>query len=191
MFKGFIYCVTCLPTGKLYFGQTTKSIKRRWHQHVRFSKQERDNYKFHRAIRKYGEENFLVEEVMFVEAPTKEELKAKLDFIEMRFIKKLGTRNNGYNSTDGGDYVNLMSLSEEHKRKISESMSGKKNPMFGKKFSDEHRKRISEANKGKHEVTNKQKEKLSRLFSGNRNPMFGRPAWNKGLKISNLERRIA
>lgn len=191
MFKGFIYCSTCLPTGKSYFGQTSKSVKRRWHQHVRFSRQERDDYKFHRAIRKYGEENFLVKEVMWVEASSLQALKAKLDFLERHFIQKYDTRRNGYNMTEGGEYVNLGNISDEHKRKISEAMSGKKNPMFGKKFSDEHRKKISEANKGKHKVTNEQKEKLSRMFTGSQNPMFGRPAWNKGLKNGNLERRTA
>lgn len=84
--KGFIYCVTCLETGKLYFGQTMLSIRSRWRRHVR-SSQRGSDHKFHRAIRKYGEENFLVEEVMFVEAPTKDALKRKLDYVEMRLIK--------------------------------------------------------------------------------------------------------
>lgn len=30
MFKGFIYCATCLPTEKWYFGQTIHAIKYRW-----------------------------------------------------------------------------------------------------------------------------------------------------------------
>lgn len=36
--KGHIYCVTCLPTGKLYFGQTVMSIEERWNRHVNESK---------------------------------------------------------------------------------------------------------------------------------------------------------
>lgn len=124
--RGYLYCVTCLPTGKLYFGQTTVNVKRRWHQHIRFAVQSRDDYKLHAAIRKYGVENFTVEEVMWVEAPTKQALKAKLDFLEIHFIQKFDTRRNGYNMTDGGDWVNLGSLSEEHKRKLSESKKGDK-----------------------------------------------------------------
>ena len=78
--KGYIYCVTCLPTGKLYFGQTVKSIYSRFNLHL-ICARKGSHYKFHRAIRKYGEENFLVEEVLTVSAPTKEELKAKLDYV--------------------------------------------------------------------------------------------------------------
>lgn len=77
--KGYIYCVTCLPTGKLYFGQTVMSIEKRWRHH-KGSAQRGSDHKFHRAIRKYGEENFLVEEVLTVSAPTKEILKKKLDY---------------------------------------------------------------------------------------------------------------
>ena len=48
-------------------------------------------------------------------------------------------------------------LSEEHKKKISESMKGKKNSL-GKKHSEESKVKMSESHKGK-------------------------IAWNKGLKI--------
>lgn len=100
--KGYIYCVTCLPTGKLYFGQTVMSIEERWRHH-KGSAQRGSDHKFHRAIRKYGEENFLVEEVLTVSAPTKDILKKKLDYVEMRLIKRFNTKIDGYNSTDGGD----------------------------------------------------------------------------------------
>lgn len=61
---GYIYCVTCLPTGKLYFGQTVMSIERRFGKHI--SKALRNpQCKFHRAIRKYGSDNFRIEEVMW------------------------------------------------------------------------------------------------------------------------------
>ena len=147
--KGYIYCVTCLPTGKLYFGQTVMSIEERWRHH-KGSTQRGSDHKFHRAIRKYGEENFTVEEVLTVSAPTKDILKKKLDYVEMRLIKRFNTKIDGYNSTDGGDggllgYV----FSEETKRKISLSRIGAKNPNFGKHLSKEHRRKISEAQKGK------------------------------------------
>lgn len=113
---GHIYCVTCLPTGKLYFGQTVMSIERRFGKHI--SKALRNpQCKFHRAIRKYGVENFTVEEVMWVEAPTKQALKAKLDFLEIHFIQKFDTRHNGYNETDGGEGSLGVQLSNEIKKK--------------------------------------------------------------------------
>lgn len=102
MERGIIYCVTCLKNGKPYFGQTVRSIKARWRQHVVFANNGSD-HKFHRAIRKYGEENFLVEEVLTVSAHTKEILKKKLDYVEMRLIKRFNTFRNGYNMTLGGE----------------------------------------------------------------------------------------
>ena len=177
--KGYIYCVTCLPTGKLYFGQTIRLIEERWNRHVNESFSG-SRYKFHRAIRKYGEENFLVEEVMFVEAPTKDALKRKLDYAEMRLIKRFNTKIDGYNSTDGGD--GLVNLSEESLAKISKALkgrkfsdetlkrmsdaaklrigelnsnfgnhklSGKNHPLYGKHHSEETKRKISEANSGK------------------------------------------
>ena len=179
MFKGFIYCITCLPTGKWYFGQTIHTIKYRWNRHI-LSTQRGSDHKFHRAIRKYGEENFLVEEVLAVCAPTKDVLKAKLDYIEIRLIRKFDTKRNGYNSTDGGD--GLVNLSEESLLKISKALKGRKfsektlkkmseaaklrigelnsnfgnhklagnnHPLYGKHHSEESKKKISEANRGK------------------------------------------
>ena len=178
--KGYIYCATCLPTGKWYFGQTGGTISERWRHHI-YSAQRSSDHKFHRAIRKYGEENFLVEEVMFVEAPTKEELKAKLDYIEIRLIRKFDTRKHGYNSTDGGDGGLLgYSFTEETKRKISLSRIGERNPFYGKHLSGEHRRKISKAQKGKSSpmkgktLTEEHRKKLSLSNSGENCYMYGR-----------------
>ena len=120
MFNGRIYCITCLVNGKMYIGQTVQSLDNRWRRHV-LSTQRGSDHKFHRAIRKYGEENFIVEEVLTVFAPTKEILKKKLDYVEMRLIKKLETHKCGYNSTDGGEGTLGLKLSEHAIRKMAES----------------------------------------------------------------------
>lgn len=162
--KGYIYCVTCLPTGKLYFGQTVMSIEERWRHH-KGSTQRGSDHKFHRAIRKYGEENFLVEEVLTVSAPTKDALKRKLDYVEMRLIKKLETHKCGYNSTDGGEGTLGLKLSEhairkmaeskkrenltpEKRKRLSESKMGERNPFYQKTHTKEVRERISAAKRG-------------------------------------------
>ena len=75
---------------------------------------------------------------MTVSAPTKEILKKKLDYVEMRLIKRFNTKIDGYNSTDGGD--GLVNLSEESLAKISKALKGRK-------FSDETLKRMSDAAK--------------------------------------------
>ena len=196
--KGHIYCVTCLPTGKLYFGQTVKPIEKRWKRHIRDAKKASNN-SFHRAIRKYGEENFLVEEVLPVSAPTKEILKKKLDYAEMRLIKRFNTFRNGYNMTLGGEGALGFKLSKESRKKISESRLGELNPNFGRKLSEEHRRNIGLSVRGKYKMTEEHKEKLRKVNSGRfiseetkrkiSESKRGVPAWNKGLKCSEEWRR--
>ena len=120
MFNGRIYCITCLVNGKMYIGQTVRPIEKRFQAHLSKTQRGKD-YKISRAIRKYGEENFIVEEVLTVFAPTKEILKKKLDYVEMRLIKKLETHKCGYNSTDGGEGTLGLKLSEHAIRKMAES----------------------------------------------------------------------
>lgn len=181
---GHIYCVTCLPTGKLYFGQTVTPIGDRWVRHLSSSKKG-SNHKFHRAIRKYGVENFIIEEVLTVSAPTKEILKKKLDYVEMRLIKRFNTKIDGYNSTDGGDKgtVGLKmseeakkkiseakrreNLSDEQRKKLSESKIGEKNPFYHRTHSEDSRQRISEKKRGENhhffgkKFTDEHRKKLS------------------------------
>jgi group I intron endonuclease len=172
---GRIYCITCLVNGKMYIGQTVMTVRRRFGKHI--SKAFRNpQCKFHRAIRKYGEENFLVEEVLTVSAPTKEELKAKLDYVEIRLIRKLNTRENGYNTTEGGDGTLGMELSEETRKKISEKNSGSNHYCFGKHLSEEIRRRISEKHKGK-KLTKEHRKKISENhanFRKENHPNWGR-----------------
>lgn len=64
-------------------------------------------------------------------------------------------------------------LSEEAKRKISESLKGKNTWMKGKHLSDEHKRKIAEGNKGKR-LSEETKKKLSEIHKG-------KTTWNKGL----------
>lgn len=157
-------------------------------EHI-YSAQRGSDHKFHRAIRKYGEENFTVEEVMWVEAPTKEALKAKLDYLEMRFIKRFNTKIDGYNSTDGGEGAlgairsevtrkklsklhKGKKLSENHRQKLSIALRGNKNSL-GFHPSEETRKKLSKASSmRKHSEETRKKISLSRI--GEKNPFYGK-----------------
>ena len=96
----YIYKVTCIPTQKIYIGKSESSIQERWKGHLRaaFLPSHNDyNFPFHRAIRKYGESAFMVEEIDSCKDST--ELKEK----EKYWIKYYNSYNTGYNATLGGD----------------------------------------------------------------------------------------
>lgn len=184
MFNGRIYCITCLVNGKMYIGQTVKPIEKRWKHHIKYA-QSGCQYKLHRAIRKYGVENFTVEEVMWVEADDRQVLNSKLDFLE-RFY----TRYDGFNMTDGGEGFSSGSLSSTHrlnisrakkgkkrgnlsdewKRKIGESCKNHPTPYKGKPLSQEHRRKISQGVREAYETGRKMKPNLK----GSNNPFASR-----------------
>lgn len=113
MYKGWIYKVTCNVNGKVYIGQTTRSINYRWEQHSRNAYKNNNlefKNKFHRAIRKYGISKFKIEEIIKVTAKNELELKSALDFLEIYYIEKYNSKDNGYNSTYGGDYNPLFNI---------------------------------------------------------------------------------
>ena len=93
-----IYKATNKINDKSYIGQTTYNIKKRSHEHIKFS-EHGSNTVFHKAIRKYGKENFeweLLRECNSIDELNKE---------EQHYIKKYDTfisNGNGYNMTVGG-----------------------------------------------------------------------------------------
>ena len=94
---GFIYKVTNSINGKVYIGQTCQTIQKRWKQHVYQALAPVEYYKslLHRAIKKYGEDAFTVEELEKCN-------NYKLDEREIFWINYYDSYNNGYNITSGG-----------------------------------------------------------------------------------------
>ena len=140
-----VYKVTNIINNKKYIGITTKTLEHRKKIHLRDSKSK--NTYFYKAIKKYGEENFIWEEIDHAE--TIEELEE----LEKYYIKLYDTFDNkdkGYNTTSGG--YNLYEITTEERKRRSERAKGENNPMYGvpsplkgKHFSDEHKKKISDA----------------------------------------------
>lgn len=93
----YIYLIINLINGKFYVGQTTLTPEQRFREHI-YSKMKQDY--FHAAIRKYGKDAFVVEEIGRFE--TQEETNEAEKF----WIERYNTCNCalGYNTTYGGDY---------------------------------------------------------------------------------------
>lgn len=104
---GFIYKITNNINGKVYIGQTIKTIKKRWQQHIcNSSKPYFQQIVLYKAMKKYGKENFYIE-------PIEEIDNSQLDEREKYWIKYYNSYKNGYNSTIGGKATTLYELDEE------------------------------------------------------------------------------
>ena len=97
---GVVYQATNIMTGKKYIGLTRQGVDARWFGHCHsaiHSQNHKSNSKFHRAIRKYGEDNFFVQVV--AEADTG----AELCRLEARLIRSNNTVKAGYNTMQPRD----------------------------------------------------------------------------------------
>ena len=103
---GYIYLITNKINNKKYVGKTTKSIKERWEEHLKDSKKEKCEIRpLYRAIRKYGIENFTIEEIEKCNI-------ISLSEKEQYWIKYYNTYEDGYNATLGGDGSILLDYDE-------------------------------------------------------------------------------
>lgn len=112
---GYIYKWENKINGKVYIGQTMNryGYKERWSQHRYYALNGDHNNHFYRAIKKYGYDGFNKSILEIIEMDDKIELKNVLDELEIKYIEKYDSFNNGYNSTMGGDF-NIFSSGGEH-----------------------------------------------------------------------------
>ena len=102
--KGYIYIITNLINNKQYIGQTTTTIPIRYNAHIRDAKYNNTNMIVHKAMRKYGIDNFDVKEIQCIDADLECDLREQLNELEIYYIQKYNTLTpNGYNMTKGGN----------------------------------------------------------------------------------------
>jgi len=114
---GQIYLVQNKINKKRYIGQTVCGMRRRKSQHEKDS-QNGSNLVFHKALRKYGFDNFEWKILFYVE---KERLNT-LEIVAIRMLKTLHP--NGYNLLIGGSGgvsdETRMKMSKTHKKKCED-----------------------------------------------------------------------
>jgi group I intron endonuclease len=133
-----IYKIINSINNKYYIGLTKKPILKRLSEHIHnsFYDKSKKKIKFYRAIRKYGEAYFIIEEIdnamSLFEANEK----------EIYHIKKYDSQKNGYNTTSGGDGTREINWSKETRELWSKQRTGTKHSL-------ETRKKQSDAKIGK------------------------------------------
>lgn len=169
--KFYVYRVTNIVNGKLYFGKTAcQDPIKRWQSHLSTAKKPHDQKRFqylHKAINKYGADNFLFEVIEVCDC------EIKIFELEKYYIAKYNTfHGEGYNLTEGGDGASGYRHTKEAKRNMSASRQGRfvgqNNHFYGKTH------------------TPKTKRHMSRLASqriGDKNPFYGRRHSAKSLAL--------
>jgi group I intron endonuclease len=130
---GRVYLITNKVNGKKYVGQTTKSVLKRFAQHLKgIGGAER----LSRAVKKYGASSFSV--VVLGVATSREDLDSK----EMYWVEVHQTRSpGGYNLTGGGKGTTSPSDETRFRQRMAK---------LGKPLSEEHRKNAAEATRARY-----------------------------------------
>lgn len=129
----WIYKITNIQNNKIYIGQTIRPIQDRFNRHINDAINNILDTHFARAIRKYGKNNFIIEEIDT--ANNQDELNLK----EQYWIQYYQATEKGYNETDaiskcGGNTYKSKTEKEMNaiKEKIRQTKLGDKNPMARK-----------------------------------------------------------
>lgn len=178
-----IYAIRNLMNGKIYIGQS-KDLKHRLIAHISLSKNINKNSQIiHKAIYKYGEENFVF--CPLIEKPYIP--RKKLNELEKEIITEFKrTGFSLYNAAEGGC---AGDLGEIVRNKISKALKNRK-------FTKQWKEKISKALKGKkrsaeqiEKAKNTYRERFEKglyKYKGVKkkqitHPEKSHPAWNKGL----------
>ena len=124
----YVYKITS-PTGQVYIGQCSTSLKQRWASHrCHWKKSRAENTvgvcpKLYAAFDLYDpyDDSLWIREIIYHCMN-----RAEIDAAEEKFIQKYNSIECGYNCVPGGKGRKGFSLSDAHKKNISKSLRGRK-----------------------------------------------------------------
>lgn len=123
-YYGIIYSATNIINNKKYIGQTKQGLEIRKHAHLSSYKKEQKTV-FQKALKKYGEENFIWEIIDYAKTPE------EIDLKERYWINYYNTfKQGGYNMTPGGQ---LFKFTNDEWLHISLLHDNRKVMVFNKK----------------------------------------------------------
>lgn len=162
--SGVIYKAENIVNGKVYIGQTTKSLRHRKNAHLATSRLDsglKRNSLFMRAIRKYGTHNFKWE--IIDSSNNHFELSSK----EIFWIGYYEANNpsKGYNMTEGGEGTVGFTHKEETKDFISKLNTGRAKT---EEWRQKHSKNMTGVNNPRTELDEKSVVNIKKLIINNR-----------------------
>lgn len=147
----YIYKITNIKNNKSYIGQTTNDINLYINNHFTYALEKNSNKYFHKAIRKYGKDQFIWE-ILFQDYCHPN----KLSSLEIFFIAYYNTQKpNSYNISPGGEsswknnlhsHPNKKEIYKQNGKKISKILN-KVNPKTGLTIAQERAIKIAKIRK--------------------------------------------
>lgn len=178
-----IYKITNKVNGKIYVGQTKKSVEDRFQRHIKAAKKKCNRYLYD-AMNHYGYDNFIIEAI---ETDIEKE---RIDEREIFWIKELSTlAPNGYNMTKGGGGGYTVEFWDEERKKELYQKQAEKRKGKTYKWSEEAREVAMLREKSKtpetkktisDKISNTLKEKYENgeISVNVPSPKFGKDNWN-------------
>lgn len=125
-----VYKITNKKNGKSYIGKTEYPLEHRWIRHLS-SARNGSKFRFHSAIRKYGEDCWDLSIVESYQTDDENFINEK----EIHFIRLFESDVKGYNATSGGTGGWMLprcsqEVQEEWKNNISKRTTGHNNPNY-------------------------------------------------------------
>jgi group I intron endonuclease len=181
-YKFIVYKITNKINGKVYIGYTSKSIQKRFQEHINWAKSNKKLQLIHKSINKYGKENFKIEPLIicydFDTALEKEKY----------YIQKYNSYFKGgfgYNMTYGGEGSFGYKWSKKQKEyahnhayvRTKKHKENQKNIL---------RKNFEKINKTRQTKKYKEEQRIRNL--GEKNPRYGKKhtiKWKKEMSLRN------